>query len=73
MDFGPAFPADAQASEAVEPGEGVPANERGLARLIHHEVNPLYGLTYLSRMRTGVEAIPVEEYHETGRAWAYEQ
>ncbi len=28
---------------------------------------------YTARMRTGVEPIPVEEYRQTGRAWAYEQ
>ncbi|MGW5659473.1 peptide deformylase [Streptomyces sp. NPDC003758] len=46
--------------------------ERGLARLIHHEVDHLDGLLYTARMRTGVEPIPVEEYRQTGRAWAYE-
>ncbi|MEW2622863.1 peptide deformylase [Streptomyces sp. NPDC048106] len=47
--------------------------ERGLARLIHHEIDHLDGLLYTARMRTGVEPIPVEEYRQTGRAWAYEQ
>ncbi|MFF4673595.1 peptide deformylase [Streptomyces sp. NPDC001279] len=47
--------------------------ERGLARLIHHEVDHLDGLVYTARMRAGVEPIPVEEYRQTGRAWAYEQ
>ncbi|WKE69761.1 peptide deformylase [Streptomyces sp. WP-1] len=46
--------------------------ERGLARLIHHEIDHLDGLLYTARMRTGVEPIPVEEYRQTGRAWAYE-
>ncbi|WP_237539894.1 MULTISPECIES: peptide deformylase [unclassified Streptomyces] len=46
--------------------------ERGLARLIHHEIDHLYGLLYTARMRPGVEPIPVEEYRQTGRAWAYE-
>ncbi|CAM5612390.1 peptide deformylase [Streptomyces californicus] len=46
--------------------------ERGLARLNHHEVDHLDGLLYNARMRTGVEPIPVEEYRQTGRAWAYE-
>ncbi|MGW8954770.1 hypothetical protein [Streptomyces sp. NPDC055709] len=32
-----------------------------------------HGLLYTSRMRPGVERIPVEEYRETGRTWAYEQ
>ncbi|MGA4933140.1 peptide deformylase [Streptomyces incarnatus] len=46
--------------------------ERGLARLIHHEIDHLDGLLYTARMRAGVEPIPVEEYRQTGRAWAYE-
>ncbi|MFG3529687.1 peptide deformylase [Streptomyces sp. NPDC047917] len=46
--------------------------ERGLARLIHHEIDHLDGFLYTTRMRTGVEPIPVEEYRQTGRAWAYE-
>ncbi|MFE1613162.1 peptide deformylase [Streptomyces albidoflavus] len=46
--------------------------ERGLARLIHHEIDHLDGLLYTARMRTGVDPLPVEEYRQTGRAWAYE-
>ncbi|MGY0063366.1 hypothetical protein ACWY4P_43725 [Streptomyces sp. LZ34] len=46
--------------------------ERGLARLIHHEIDHLNGLVYTARMRTGVDPIPVEERRQTGRAWAYE-
>ncbi|WP_274383877.1 peptide deformylase [Saccharothrix deserti] len=46
--------------------------ERGLARLIHHEIDHLDGLLYTARMRTGVDPIPVEECRQTGRAWAYE-
>ncbi|MFG2090185.1 MULTISPECIES: peptide deformylase [unclassified Spirillospora] len=45
---------------------------RGLARLIHHEIDHLDGLLYTARMRTGVDPIPVEEYRQTGRAWVYE-
>ncbi|MFJ5654284.1 peptide deformylase [Streptomyces microflavus] len=41
----------------------------GLACLIHHPRRP----AYTARMRTGVEPISVEEYRQTGRAWAYEQ
>jgi peptide deformylase len=46
--------------------------ERGLARLIHHEVDHLNGLLYSARMRTGVEPIPVEEYRQTGSSWVYD-
>ncbi|MFE7358721.1 peptide deformylase [Streptomyces sp. NPDC057543] len=45
--------------------------ERGLARLVAHEVDHLDGLLYTSRMRSGVEPIPVEEYRHSG-AWAYD-
>ncbi|MCZ0978671.1 peptide deformylase [Streptomyces diastatochromogenes] len=47
--------------------------ERGLARLVHHEIDHLDGLLYTARMRTGVIPIPVEQYRQTGRSWAYEQ
>ncbi|WP_323379456.1 peptide deformylase [Streptomyces durbertensis] len=46
--------------------------ERGLARLVHHEIDHLDGLLYSARMRTGVEPIPVEEYRQTGRGWVYD-
>lgn len=45
--------------------------ERGLARLIHHEVDHLNGLLYTRRMLSGVEPIPVEDYLQTGQSWAY--
>nr|WP_308288078.1 peptide deformylase [Streptomyces corallincola] len=47
--------------------------ERGLARLVHHEIDHLDGLLYTTRMRTGVAPIHVEGYRQTGRAWDYEQ
>lgn len=46
--------------------------DRGLARLIHHEIDHLDGLLYTARMGTGVELIPVDEYRQTGRAWVYD-
>lgn len=45
--------------------------ERGLARLVHHEIDHLDGLLYTARMRPGVAPIPVEEYRQTGRGWVY--
>jgi peptide deformylase len=47
--------------------------ERGLARLIHHEIDHLNGLLYTARMTAGVAPIPVEQYRQTGQAWAYKQ
>lgn len=46
--------------------------ERGLARLIHHEIDHLDGCLYTARMHPGVGPIPVELYRQTGQAWAYE-
>lgn len=46
--------------------------ERGLARLIQHEIDHLDGLLYTARMPPGVDPISVEKYRQTGRAWAYE-
>ncbi|UQA97118.1 peptide deformylase [Streptomyces halobius] len=46
--------------------------DRGLARLIHHEIDHRDGLLCTARMRTGVDPIPVEEYRQTGRPWVYE-
>jgi peptide deformylase len=46
--------------------------EQGLARLIAHEIDHLNGHLYLDRMRPGVDPIPVEQYRQTGRAWAYD-
>lgn len=47
--------------------------ERGLARLIHQEIDHLAGLLYTARMNAGVDPIPVELYRQTGQAWAYDQ
>ncbi|HEU5156674.1 MAG TPA: peptide deformylase [Streptosporangiaceae bacterium] len=43
----------------------------GLARLVAHEVDHLYGRLYLDRMRPGVKPISVREYKGIGRPWAY--
>lgn len=47
--------------------------ERGLARLIHHEIDHLDGLLYTTRMRTGIAPVPVEQYRQTGHTWTYKQ
>ncbi|MEU9426456.1 peptide deformylase [Streptomyces sp. NPDC048342] len=46
--------------------------QRGLARLVQHEIDHLDGLLYTDRMRSGVLPIRVEEYRQVGRAWAYD-
>ena len=45
--------------------------ERGTARLVCHEVDHLVGTLYRSRMRQGVQPIPVSTYQEAGRQWTY--
>uniref|UniRef100_A0AAU2W379 Peptide deformylase n=1 Tax=Streptomyces sp. NBC_00008 TaxID=2903610 RepID=A0AAU2W379_9ACTN len=54
---------------ALKGGTVTTAYERGLARLVHHEIDHLGGLVYTTHMRAGVEPIPVEEYRQTGMAW----
>ncbi len=45
--------------------------ERGIGRLVAHEVDHLHAHLYTDRMRDGVEPIPVEQYSGTGSAWKY--
>lgn len=46
--------------------------ERGMARLVCHEVDHLSGRLYRSRMRPGVEPIPVSVYKGIGQQWTYQ-
>ncbi|MPZ00455.1 MAG: peptide deformylase [Actinophytocola sp.] len=45
--------------------------ERGVARLVAHEVDHLHGRLYTDHMRPWVEPIPVEQYRGTGTGWTY--
>jgi peptide deformylase len=45
--------------------------ERGLARLVLHEIDHLDGRLYVDRMPPGSLLVPVEEYQETGQPWRY--
>jgi len=45
--------------------------ERGMARLVAHEIDHLAGQLYTDKMRPGVEPIPVDEYRGTGQTWRY--
>jgi peptide deformylase len=45
--------------------------ERGLARLVCHEVDHLHGILYRSRMHPGMEPIPVSRYQGSGQPWTY--
>ncbi|MFF9861109.1 peptide deformylase [Streptomyces tendae] len=55
----------------IDGTERITIFERGLARLVAHEVDHLHGQLYRSRMRAGVEPIPVSEYRGTGSGWKY--
>ncbi|MEU5772674.1 peptide deformylase [Streptomyces venezuelae] len=55
----------------IDGTERITIFERGLARLVAHEVDHLHGQLYRSRMREGVEPIPVSEYRGTGSTWQY--
>src|SRR6266513_2914408 len=43
--------------------------ERGMARLVQHEIDHLSGVLYRKRMRPGVEPIPVSKYRGVGQQW----
>jgi peptide deformylase len=45
--------------------------ENAMARLVAHEIDHLFGILYRSRMRPGVEPIPISDYRGTGTSWKY--
>jgi peptide deformylase len=45
--------------------------EQAVARLVAHEVDHLDGQLYVDRMAPGAPLVPIEEYEQTGRPWAY--
>lgn len=49
----------------------ITAFDHGVARLVSHEIDHLEGRLYRSRMRPGVEPIPVSQYTGAGESWAY--
>jgi peptide deformylase len=49
----------------------ITAFERGMARLVAHEVDHLFGTLYRARMRAEDEPIPVSQYQGTGASWEY--
>jgi peptide deformylase len=50
----------------------ITAFERGMARLVCHEIDHLFGTLYRARMRPGVTPIPVSKYAGTGQRWTYQ-
>jgi peptide deformylase len=57
----------------IDGTERITIFERGMARLVAHEVDHLHGALYRQRMREGVNPIPVSEYRGTGSGWSYGQ
>ncbi|MEO7193722.1 MAG: peptide deformylase, partial [Pseudonocardiaceae bacterium] len=45
--------------------------ERGVARLVAHEVDHLHGILCRDHLREGVAPVPIEQYHGTGSGWHY--
>ncbi len=45
--------------------------EKGLARLVAHEIDHLFGKLYTTRMRSEAALIPVSEYRGMGERWQY--
>ncbi|WP_117215248.1 peptide deformylase [Allorhizocola rhizosphaerae] len=43
----------------------------GVARLVAHEIDHLFGTLYRARMRLGVLPIPVAQYTGTGKRWGF--
>ena len=44
--------------------------QRGLARLVAHEIDHLEGRLYVDRMNAESSLVP--DYHQTGRPWVYQ-
>ncbi len=47
--------------------------EKGLARLVAHEIDHLFGNLYTTRMRPEAALIPVSEYRGMGEQWQYSE
>jgi peptide deformylase len=45
--------------------------ERGIARLVAHEIDHVLGILCIDHMREGVQPIPVEQYRGVGTSWNY--
>lgn len=55
----------------VDGGVRITRFAHGIARLVSHEVDHLWGRLYRSRMLPGAEPIPVSQYEGTGSQWTY--
>ncbi len=55
----------------VDGSTHITAFERGVARLVAHEIDHLAGMLYTDRMTDSVSVIPVEQYRGGGQSWHY--
>jgi len=46
--------------------------DQGVARLVSHEIEHLCGQLYRSKMRPGVQPVPISQYKATGSQWSYQ-
>jgi peptide deformylase len=49
----------------------ITAFDRGMARLIAHEIDHLEGRLYVDRMNAEANLVPVSDYRQTGKPWSY--
>lgn len=49
----------------------ITAFERGMARLVAHEIDHLEGKLYTDRMTAGTTLVPLEDYRGVGAPWRY--
>jgi peptide deformylase len=45
--------------------------DQGIARLVAHEIDHLYGILCSDHLRDGMKPIPIEQYRGTGKRWHY--
>jgi peptide deformylase len=49
----------------------ITAFDRGMARLVAHEIDHLEGRLYVDRMDAESNLVPVSDYRQTGQPWSY--
>jgi peptide deformylase len=57
--------------QLIDGGRVITRFERGIARLVCHEIDHLNGILYKARMQPNVEPIPVAKYQGAGQTWGY--
>ncbi|MBV9142751.1 MAG: peptide deformylase [Pseudonocardiales bacterium] len=55
----------------IDGGIHITVFERGIARLVAHEIDHLTGVLYTDRMADTASVIPIEQYRGSGQSWHY--